>query len=181
MWWYTVAMNYYIAFFRGINVGGRIIKMSDLTACFASVGLKNVKTILQTGNVVFASDTSNLADLRNIIESAVSRQFGYDAKIQVYPSEQVKKVIDEYPFDTSEEDRQHYVVFLDEGLAQDLITEASNLDQTIEKISLGDGVVYWQVPKGMTLKTDFSKYLTKAKYREGNTVRNIKTLKKCFI
>lgn len=173
-------MKTYIAFLRGINVGGRIVKMDALKACFASLGLKNIKTVLQTGNVVFESETGNLKDLRAKIEAAVSKTFGYDAKILVYPIETVKSVTEAYPFDASDEDNQHYVIFLEEGLAADLVGEAIPIDSKIEKIALGEGVVYWQVTKGLTLKSDFSKYSGKAKYKNGNTVRNIKTLKKCL-
>jgi uncharacterized protein (DUF1697 family) len=46
----------YVAFLRGINVGGRIIKMADLKVCFEKMDLNNVATLLNSGNVVFESD-----------------------------------------------------------------------------------------------------------------------------
>ncbi len=50
-------MTIYIALLRGINVGGhKIIKMADLKQTFESIGLKQVKTYIQSGNIVFKSE-----------------------------------------------------------------------------------------------------------------------------
>ncbi|NCP46313.1 MAG: DUF1697 domain-containing protein, partial [Flavobacteriales bacterium] len=50
-------MNQYLALLRGINVGGNnIIKMVDLKACFEKMGFTDVKTYIQSGNVIFTSD-----------------------------------------------------------------------------------------------------------------------------
>lgn len=50
-------MTIYIALLRGINVGGhKIIKMADLKRLFESIGLKQVKTYIQSGNIVFESE-----------------------------------------------------------------------------------------------------------------------------
>jgi len=46
----------YVALLRGINVGGISIKMNDLKASFEGLGFEDVRTILQSGNVVFTSD-----------------------------------------------------------------------------------------------------------------------------
>lgn len=170
-------MSKYVAFLRGINVGGRIIKMADLKACFEGMSFKNVSTLLQSGNVIFESNT-NQQKLKAKIEGGLTKTFNYPAKVQVFSLDNLKEITDAYPFDTSDEDFQHYVIFLEGNLAKDLASEDGELDGKIEKIKLGEGVVYWQVQKGMTLKSGRSKYLTKPKYKDFNTTRNIKTLKK---
>ena len=73
---------------------------------------------------------------------------------------------------------QHdYVIFLENGLERDLANETVELGSQ-ERVAAGDGVVYWRVDKGSTLTTSFAKLLTKAKYREHNTNRNLNTLRK---
>ncbi len=53
-------MKSYIAFFRGINVGGnKKVKMDELKLLFEKRGMSNIKTVLQTGNIVFESDESD--------------------------------------------------------------------------------------------------------------------------
>ncbi len=170
-------MGQYVAFLRGINVGGRIIKMADLKTCFESMGLGEVRTVLQTGNVLFESHETGVK-LKTAIETELHAQFKYPAKVQVIELRKLTDIIDKYPFETSDPELHQYVVFLEGSLAAELSQEASELDKTVETIKVGDGVVYWNVQKGMTLKSPFAKYLTKAKYKEFHTVRNLKTLKK---
>ena len=55
-------MTKYVAFLRAINVGGHtIIKMADLKQIFESLGLENVQTYIQSGNVIFESDEEDTA------------------------------------------------------------------------------------------------------------------------
>ena len=69
---------------RGINVGGgghKKIKMSDLRQFYESLGLGGVRTILQSGNVVFRTDENNLRDVRRRIEAGILDAFGFEDKI----------------------------------------------------------------------------------------------------
>jgi len=167
-------MTKYVALLRGINVGGRIIKMADLKACCEKAGLQKVSTVLQSGNVVFESDSQNL---KNLLENALAESFNYPAKVQIVKAETLQEIIDVYPFDSSDETLQHYVIFLENNLEKELIKEGIT-DPKVEQTAVGQGVIYWKVQKGMTLKSSFAKYLTKAKYRDFNTNRNLKTLRK---
>ncbi len=169
-------MKHWVALLRGINVGGRTIKMADLREALGGLGLANVETVLQSGNVKFDAP-GTAADLKGRIESSLGERFGYDAKVQVSARERLRKVIDAYPFGTAGEDRHDYVIFLERGLEHDLAAEEVELGAQ-ERVAAGDGVVYWRVDKGSTLKSNFAKLLTKAKYRDFNTNRNLKTLQK---
>ncbi len=166
----------HIVFLRGINVGGRVVKMADLKVGLESIGLQNVKTVLQSGNVVFESD-QNADELKRTIEEVLTRTFNYPAKVQVFTLEQIESVIKDYPFDRNNTDYQHYVIFMESTKERELEAEAT-FDEKVEQIKSGTNCIYWTVPKGMTLKSEFSKYLTKPAYKEFNTVRNINTLEK---
>jgi uncharacterized protein (DUF1697 family) len=168
--------RHWVALLRGVNVGGRTIKMQELRETLDDAGLENVATVVQSGNVTFDSSNS-AAKLKDLIESALRQRFGYDAKVQVIEREELRKVIDAYPFGTADASRHDYVIFLERGLEQDLAAEKVELGAQ-EKVAAGDGVVYWRVDKGSTLKSNFAKLLTMAKYRDFNTNRNIKTLRR---
>lgn len=171
-------MTKYVALLRGINVGGRIIKMADLRVCFEKMGLTNVSTVLQSGNVLFESDQP-LAKLKPLLEAGLSKTFDYPAKVQVYSLEQLAKIVAAYPFAAANTDQHDYVIFLENGLARELAAEAADLDGSVERMQAADAVVYWQVEKGRTLKSRFAtKYQAKAKYRPFSTTRNIRTLAK---
>lgn len=169
-------MKKYAAFLRGVNVGGRIIKMAELKACLEKAGLTGVTTLLQSGNVVF-EDGQDAAGLKELIESALTETFGYPAKAQVVPLDKLARVIERYPFGSAADTQHDYVIFMENGLEEDLTGETYRLAPG-EQVQAGEGVVYWRVDKGSTLKSDFAKLLTKAKYRDFNTNRNLKTLRK---
>jgi uncharacterized protein (DUF1697 family) len=169
-------MARYAAFLRGVNVGGRIVKMADVRACLAEAGLQNVTTLLQSGNVVFESDLA-AADLKKLIETTLTETFEYPAKVQVVPIERLQKIVDDYPFGVAGDQQHDYVIFIENGLEKELLAEAYDLAAG-EKVQTGDGVIYWRVDKGSTLGSDFAKTLSKTKYKTFNTNRNIKTLRK---
>ncbi len=166
----------YVAFLRGINVGGRVIKMVDLKECLEEIGLREVRTILQSGNVTFESDQKQV-ELKQNIEAVLTKTFNYPARAQVFTIEQIQTIIQGYPFDRNDKDHQHYVVFMESAKEHELEAEAT-FDDKLEQIKSGTNCLYWTVPKGITLKSEFSKYLTKPRYKEFNTVRNINTLEK---
>jgi uncharacterized protein (DUF1697 family) len=167
-----------VAFLRGINVGGnRKIDMTDLKKLFEKLKYRNVSTILNTGNVLFETDESNLSRITEALEAGLTKQFKYPARVIVYDVSNVEKVIESYPFDSTEADNQHYVVFLSSDIGNELV-KAATIDKKLEEVAVGDGVVYWKVTKGSTLKSTFGMLIAKAKYREHNTVRNINTLRK---
>jgi len=169
-------MQIYVAFLRGINVGGVKIKMADLKACFEDMGFQGVSTVLQTGNVLFSAPKNDLSHLKKQIEQNLSSTFNYRALVQVFPFETVKDIVAAYPFDIGQANIHEYVIFFENNLAVEVFNETTvNLPEQIEP---AEHALYWKVPKGMTLKSDFSKHLGKAKYKNFNTMRNIKTLQK---
>lgn len=171
-------MSKYAALLRGINVGERIIKMSELQVCFEKMGLKEVKTYLQSGNVTFESNLSEI-ELKQKIEAVLTKTFNYPAKVIVVSAEKLKKIVDANPFTNAPADYHQYVIFFENSLEKDFAKEEVKL--TDEAIKIGSGVIYWKVQKGMTLKSAIGKLLTKTKYKNFNTNRNINTLKKLIM
>jgi len=169
-------MKKYIALLRGINVGGRVIKMSDIVESLSELGLENIKSVLQTGNIVFQSNKSQVT-LKTIIEKALSQTFDYRARVQILDFEGMIKIINNYPFTTKLTDYHDYVVFIENGLEKDIIKEKIKLDNN-EQIKAGKSSIYWRVKKGRTLATDFAKLLNSKKYKDYVTTRNLNTLNK---
>lgn len=169
-------MTRWIALLRGVNVGGRTIKMAELRSALEGAGLENVETVLQSGNVMFDSP-DGAARLKDRLETTLRDRFGYDAKVQVIERDELRKIVDAYPLGKADASRHDYVIFLERGLERELAAEEAELGAQ-ELVAAGDGIVYWRVDKGSTLKSNFAKLLTKAKYRDFNTNRNMNTLRK---
>lgn len=109
-------MDRVIALIRGINVGGnRIVKMQDLKALFENLGFGNVKTYIQSGNVVFdTEDGSGDEAIRTRIEAGMVESFGLEVSVTLRTAEELETVIRGNPYDplTPEELKRLYVLFL---------------------------------------------------------------------
>ncbi len=172
-------MTSYVALLRGVNVGGIKVTSAALAGMARDLGLDDVRTVLASGNLLFSSDNRPNA-LKKRIEQGLRDTFGYDAWIVLTTADHVAAVIDAYPFDEAD-DRQPYVIYGSEPAVLDEIADAATgLEQPPEgeQVTRGDGVVYWDCPKGSTLHTPFAKVIGKAKYRSTTTNRNLRTLRK---
>ena len=95
-------MTVYIALLRGINVGGKnIIKMADLKRVFESIGLCEVKTYIQSGNVLFKSNESE-ESLCKKIEYEIETVFGFPVKVILRTSTEIEQIILNCPFSNDE-------------------------------------------------------------------------------
>jgi uncharacterized protein (DUF1697 family) len=167
----------HIAFLRGINVGNIRIKMPDLQRAFADMGFDNAVTYLQTGNVVFGSNL-DLPAIKETLEKGLTATFHYQAYVLPYPLDALGGIVAGYPFE-SLETHHDYIMFVEtEAVLGDLTVLAQPLAGGPENIAAGDGVIYWQAPKGSSTDSPFAKILGKAKYKSTTTVRNINTLQK---
>ena len=71
----------YFALLKGINVSGhKTIKMDELRAMFEELGYKNVRTLIQSGNVVFESIAA-AETVRKKIEAGIKKTFGFDVNV----------------------------------------------------------------------------------------------------
>ncbi len=113
----------YIAFLRGINVGGRNkVKMETLREVCASIGFQNVKTYINSGNVIFETGVSNDKTLAERIEKAIEAEFALKIKVMVRSLAEIEHITKNNPFDGQfENDKDLHVFFLDEELPQEKI------------------------------------------------------------
>jgi uncharacterized protein (DUF1697 family) len=170
-------MTRFAAFLRGVNVGGVNLKMVEVAKALTDAGFTNVRTILASGNVLLES-SSGVAAVRKKAEATLRQRFGYDAWVLAYDIDTVRSVYDAYPFEREVDGYQSYVTFVtDEAVLKELAALATQSGPD-EEISPGDGVVYWQVPKGSTMHSTIGKTMGKPRYKSSTTTRNLRTLAK---
>lgn len=167
-------MTRYAAFLRGVNVGGVTLKMADVAAAMRDAGFTDVSTILATGNVLLNSPDDAVA-VRATAETALRREFGYEAWVLVYALDTVRAIVESYPFEAEVEGQQSYVTFVSDPVVLDELSAVAAGD---EKVARGDGVLYWQVPKGATLTSTIGTTMGKSRYKSSTTTRNLRTLSK---
>ena len=113
-----------LSFLRGINVGGhKKIKMADLRDLYASLGYRNARTVLQTGNVVFESGETDLARVKARLEAGIHAAFGFEARVIMRDPAAFKTIFKRHPFTEAQldEPRKVAVVFLSGAPSQDAI------------------------------------------------------------
>jgi uncharacterized protein (DUF1697 family) len=108
-------MSKYVAFLRGINVGGnKIIKMETLREVFESMGFSEVKTYIASGNVIFETRSKTATTLKSKIESALKKALGHEVTVALLSFEDLAVVSQEDVFDGIEagKDVGLFVAFL---------------------------------------------------------------------
>ncbi|MGR0219283.1 DUF1697 domain-containing protein [Agromyces sp. ZXT2-6] len=172
-------MTHWIALLRGVNVGGVTIRSAELRETFAQLGFTGVRTVLASGNVAFETDRADAARLKRDIERALSERFGYEAWIVLVAAEQLRAIVEAFPFDATDASRQPYVVFASEPTVVDALLDAAREhDPDADPLERGDGVVYWSPAKGTSVDTPFAKVLSKPAFKPTTTNRNLRTLEK---
>lgn len=106
-------MSKYAVFLRGINVGGnKKVPMAELKKVFEEFGAKNVKTLLNTGNVVFETDDKDISS--TVIAKVLAEKFGFSIPTLLFPFSSILEIVDADPFkqEKATDKTRFYVTFL---------------------------------------------------------------------
>jgi uncharacterized protein (DUF1697 family) len=131
----------YVAFLRGINVGGhKLIKMDVLARIFAGAGLKNVRTYIASGNVIFESGSANKAALTKKIEKALQQTLGYEVTVVLRTLSELESIVNRNPFKKYEasKDVMLCVVFLADEPKTKLKLPLVSLPENLEVFEVAD-------------------------------------------
>lgn len=137
-------MTIYIALFRGINVGGHnIIKMAELRNLLHTMKLTNVRTYIQSGNVVFESEEEE-GTLQGRLEHEVEKTFGFPVSIILRTSGQLEKLIQQCPFPVEhlQVGESVHVAYLEEEPTQEAIIRLREFESDEEQFRLIGKDVY---------------------------------------
>lgn len=170
-------MKNYIALLRGINVSGqKLIKMDDLKKSFVKIGLGNVRTYLQSGNVVFSTEKHDPNQIAEEISSQLEKDYGFRVSVLVLTYETLKNIIENNPYlnYTGKDKKFSHVTFFankPEKLNESFFQEKK---QAGEEICFGDQVAYVYCPNGYG-KTKLSNSFLELNLKVSATTRNWKT------
>jgi uncharacterized protein (DUF1697 family) len=171
----------YVAFLRGINVGGHnLLRMDELKKAFASLGFGNVRTITASGNVVFEAPPDEPGALARKIEKNLEKKFGCEIGVIVRTADELRGMVAADPFQKMRmtADVKLYVTFQAEKAIGDpkIPHQSPNGDFCVLKVSGGEIFSMVNIAKGgRTL--DAMKYIEK-KFGGSVTTRNWSTIKK---
>jgi uncharacterized protein (DUF1697 family) len=179
-------MTTYVALLRGINVGGnKKIKMAELREQLTDLGLRDVKTLLQSGNVVFRSPEASREKLQALLSDETEKRLGVRCDYYVRDAKEWDAIIAGNPFpEIAKDDPSHLLVVVS---ATDPVAEEVEAVQAAikgpEVIGIGPECLYITFPDGIgTSRIDrtpgYNKLWGKGTSRNWNTVLKIADLLK---
>lgn len=144
-------MKTYIALFRGINVGGNsLLPMKALKSLLENLGLQNVRTYIQSGNVVFQSEEQDTTQLSSTISAEVKRNHGFEPKVMLLQIEELEQAIAANPFREAEpEPKTLHVNFLASLPQNPDLKGLERYKAESERFELKGNVFYLHAPDGI--------------------------------
>lgn len=168
----------YVALLRGINVGkAKRVAMADLRALVEGLGYREVTTLLNSGNVVFAAPGTAATKPGPRIEQAIADQLGVACRVTVLSKAEVDAAIADNPLLAQATDPARLLVsVLGNAADQTRLTAIADQDWGREAFALGPRVAYLWCPDGV-LKSPLGDAVNRL-LKDGQTTRNWNTMLK---
>lgn len=176
----------YVALLRGINVGGNtMIKMAELKRTFESLGLGNVVTYVNSGNLAFDVDKAQPGkgaslekDLVTVLETAIEKDFGKQIPVMARKQSDISKIIAANPFAGEfESHKEMHVLFLREKMPEDKRDQLMEAAPKRERFAVTGREIYCHLPMGV-VDSLLGKSFIEKKLKIAVTGRNWRTVEK---
>lgn len=170
----------YVALLRGINVGGKnIVPMASLKAAFTSMGLGDIATYIQSGNVLFTSDQQDIAALTTTIEAALEKAFRFAIPAVVITGGRLERTVDRAPdgFGAAPDVYRYDVLFLKPPLTATKALKDVPVEEGVDRVHPGTDVIYFSRLIAKASQSRLSRITQMPVYRQ-MTIRNWNTTTK---
>jgi len=173
-------MTRYIAFLRGLNVGGHTVKMDRLRAIFEELSFTAVATFIASGNVIFESDETDAAALEQRIEHALKDALGYEAATFLRTDAELARIAAYAPFpdQESKDGDTHYITFLRSAPEVATLSLVQALSNDQDFLLVQDRELFWLRRGSLHDTTIPDKELQKALGKAATTMRNANTIRR---
>lgn len=170
----------YVALLRGINVGGNNkVPMADLRACLSNAGLHNVRTYIQSGNVIFESSETDETTLTKNIEVAIEQTFGFPVAVAVFTQAEFEHIATHTPANWLQNPawKYNYLFVKKPTTANQALRAMGEVKPDIEFAQAGNGVIYQGISIQKFGRTTASRIIGTPIYKH-MTIRNHNTVTK---
>ena len=172
------AASSYIALLRGINVGGKnSLAMADLVRMFVAAGTSDVRTYIQSGNVVFKASASVAKSLPEVVSRAIKKATGYEVPVVLRSAEEIQLVATKNPFLKSKPVESLHVMFLADKPSKESIAALDPNRSPYDEFKVIGRDVYLCLPNGAG-KSKLSNAYFDSKLSTVSTLRNFRTVLK---
>ena len=174
-------MERYIALLRGINISGKNkIPMAELKEGLETLGFQEVKTYLNSGNVVFSSQ-DDAGNLTNRIEEMIKSRFALDIPVFVLPKEALADILHNAPEWWGNDGKEIYdnlIFILPPAKFSDVYAEIGAPKEGLEKIENYKDAIFWSFSRKSYQKTNWWSKTASAKISPKLTIRTANTVRK---
>ncbi|GGO09452.1 DUF1697 domain-containing protein [Saccharibacillus kuerlensis] len=169
----------YVALLRGINVGGNNkVDMKTLKTTFERAGMKNVKTYINSGNIVFVNDSLPQIELSGVLEAAIEADFGLRIRVLVRSLEEMETIAGMLPDEWSNDGQMKSdVFFLWDEVEEAAVPSALPLTPGIGTLLFAPHAVLFAVDRADAGRSGMNKLIGSKLYAQ-MTVRNVNTTRK---
>jgi uncharacterized protein (DUF1697 family) len=169
----------YVTFLRAINVGGNsIVSMAALKDVFAGLGFSDVRTYINSGNVIFSTSAAETTTLAARIEKAIEKQTGLPIKALVLSRTALKKIVDFIPAGwVDDRVMRCYVILLWKELDDRKILAQLPSSPAIEDVRYTPGAAIWRVDRKNQGKSKMTRIVGTPLYKQ-LTIRSVNTIRK---
>lgn len=172
----------YVALLRGINVGGNNkIDMKTLKGVFEQAGMASVKTYINSGNIVFTTQSRRAEEVAAMLEQEILRHFDLGIKVLVYSFGDFKRIAETIPNDwKNDKDMKSDVWFLWPEADDEAVLEQLTIKSEIDRVIYVPGAILWSVDKEHAAKSGMQKVIGTPLYKLV-TIRNVNTVRKLLV
>ncbi len=169
-------METYITLLRGINVGGKNkIPMGDLRQTFERIGMVDVTTYINTGNIIYRTDLS-AEEQEQVIHDAIAGDFGLDIRVLIKSREEFKMIAESIPADwANNKETKSEVMFLWEDRG-DVLSDLP-VREGVDTVRYVPGAILWSLDRTKLGRSGLKKLVSRQLYRQ-MTIRNVNTTRK---
>ena len=170
-------MKTYVALIRGINVGGhKKVPMAILRDVLNKADFQDVKTYIQSGNIVFKSREKNSKTIERIIQKSIESYFSFLVPVIVKTKEELQFIFDSCHL-SDEKRRESYFVLFNDIPDSELVKEVESITFENEEFSIVRDCLYFYSSTGYG-RTKFNMNSIEKKLKVNATSRNFKTIVK---
>lgn len=170
----------YIALLRGINVGGKNkVSMKELKKIMEENGFHDVVTYINSGNIIFSSENSDIEFLKRGIEALISQSLNLELSLMVISAGELIEALNNAPewWDIDNEAKHNAIFVIPPTTADEVFEEVGEIKPEYEKVSSYGRVIFWTAPLKTFSRTRWSTIVGKSVY-SCITIRNANTVKK---